>query len=43
MLPGFASVVAASAAVWQWEFTPTRLNGRPIAVDMFVTVNFSGG
>jgi protein TonB len=33
---------AAIDAVSGWEFTPTRLNGRPIAVDMLVTVSFAG-
>jgi periplasmic protein TonB len=32
---------AALAAVRQWVFTPTRLNGEPIAVIMTVTVVFS--
>ena len=32
---------AALAAVRQWEFTPTRLNGEPVAVIMTVTVVFS--
>jgi TonB family protein len=32
---------AALDAVKQWEFTPTLLNGRPVAVIMTVTVNFS--
>ena len=31
---------AALDAVRQWEFTPTRLNGIPIAVVMTVTVDF---
>jgi TonB family protein len=31
---------AAIAAVNQWEFTPTRLGGVPIPVEMQVTVNF---
>jgi TonB family protein len=34
---------AAIEAVLQWEFTPTLLNGVPIAVIMSVTVNFSLG
>ncbi|HET7697358.1 MAG TPA: M56 family metallopeptidase [Vicinamibacterales bacterium] len=32
---------AALAAVGQWEFTPTLLNGQPSAVMMTVTVNFT--
>jgi TonB family protein len=32
---------AALAAVTQWEFTPTLLNGRPVPVIMTVTVQFS--
>jgi protein TonB len=31
---------AAIAAVRQWEFTPTRLNGEPVQVIMTVTVDF---
>jgi len=31
---------AALDAVRQWEFTPTRLNGKPVPVIMTVTVNF---
>lgn len=31
---------AALAAVRQWRYTPTRLNGEPVAVIMTVTVNF---
>ncbi len=31
---------AALDAVRQWQFTPTRLNGMPVAVVMTVTVNF---
>lgn len=31
---------AALTAVRQWEFTPTRLNGEPVAVIMTVTVQF---
>jgi protein TonB len=31
---------AALDAVRQWEYTPTRLNGAPVAVVMTVTVNF---
>lgn len=31
---------AALDAVRQWEYTPTRLNGTPVAVLMTVTVNF---
>jgi hypothetical protein len=32
---------AVAAAVRQWEFTPVRLNGQPIAVTINVTVNFT--
>ena len=31
---------AALAAVRQWAFTPTRLNGKPTSVVMTVTVQF---
>ena len=31
---------AALTAVRQWVFTPTRLNGEPVAVIMTVTVVF---
>ena len=31
---------AALEAVRQWEYTPTLLNGEPVAVIMTVTVNF---
>ena len=31
---------AALAAVKQWEYTPTLLNGVPVSVVMTVTVNF---
>ena len=31
---------AALAAVRQWVYTPTRLNGQPVAVVMTVTVRF---
>lgn len=31
---------AALAAVRQWTYTPTRLNGEPVSVIMTVTVNF---
>ena len=31
---------AAEAAVWQWIYEPTRLNGEPVEVETFVTVNF---
>jgi periplasmic protein TonB len=31
---------AALDAVRQWQYTPTRLNGMPVAVVMTVTVNF---
>jgi bla regulator protein blaR1 len=33
---------AAMSAVRQWRFTPTLLNGQPVAVLMTVTVNFIG-
>jgi TonB family protein len=33
-------VKAAFAAVQQWKYEPTLLNGMPIAVEMRVTVNF---
>jgi protein TonB len=32
---------AAIEAVMQWEFTPTLLNGQPVAIVMSVTVNFT--
>jgi protein TonB len=32
---------AALAAVKQWVFTPTTLNGVPVPVIMTVTVNFT--
>ena len=31
---------AALSAVRQWEYEPTLLNGKPVAVIMTVTVNF---
>ncbi len=31
---------AALTAVRQWRYTPTRLNGQPVAVVMTVTVSF---
>ena len=34
---------AALDAVKQWQFTPTLLNGQPVAVFMTVTINFSLG
>jgi protein TonB len=34
---------AAMEAVRQWRFTPTRLNGQPVAVVMTVTVSFTLG
>ena len=34
---------AALDAVRQWRYTPTRLNGEPVAVVMTVTVNFQLG
>ena len=33
-------VEAAFAAVQQWKYQPTLLNGTPVAVEMHVTVNF---
>jgi len=33
-------VQAAFAAVQQWKYQPTLLNGNPVAVEMHVTVNF---
>jgi periplasmic protein TonB len=32
---------AAIDAVLQWQFTPTLLNGQPVAVMMTTTVNFT--
>jgi protein TonB len=32
---------AAVAAVEQWRFTPTLLNGRPVPIVMTVTVGFA--
>ena len=37
--PGFAG--SAVAAVKQWRFTPTLLNGEPVEVQMTVSVSFS--
>jgi periplasmic protein TonB len=34
---------AAAAAVRQWRYTPTLLNGQPVSVVMTVTVNFKLG
>ena len=34
---------AAVNAVRQWRYTPTTLNGQPVAVVMTVTVNFRLG
>lgn len=34
---------AAALAVRQWRYTPTTLNGQPVAVVMTVTVNFRLG
>jgi protein TonB len=31
---------AALEAVRQWQFTPTAVNGQPVAVTMTMTVNF---
>jgi len=39
--PPDALVDAVVAAVRQWEFTPTQLNGRPVAVTINVTVKFT--
>ncbi len=36
--PDFAQ--AAIDAVAQWQFTPTYLDGRPVDVNMRVTMNF---
>lgn len=36
-------VTAALNAVEQWKYQPTLLNGKPIAVDMEVTVTFRLG
>lgn len=43
LLRGIDSALNAAAleAVSQWEFTPTLLDGRPTAIIMSVTVNFS--
>jgi outer membrane biosynthesis protein TonB len=37
--PAFAD--AAVAAVKQWEFTSTLLNGKPVEVAMTVSISFS--
>jgi TonB family protein len=34
---------AAMAAVWQWEYTPTLLHGKPVEVMMTVVVTFALG
>ena len=34
---------AASAAVAQWQFTPTKLNCLPVEVELTVTINFATG
>ena len=34
---------AAMAAVWQWGYTPTLLDGKPVEVIMTVVVNFKLG
>lgn len=39
--PGLA--IAAQAAVRQWIYKPTRLNGRPVEVDTTIAVNFTLG
>ena len=31
---------AAVAAVREWRYKPTRLNGEPVEVETFITVNF---
>ena len=31
---------AAKAAVQNWRYRPTRLNGEPVEVETYVTVNF---
>lgn len=36
-------VQAAERALAQWRYQPTLLNGRPVAVDMLVTVHFQLG
>jgi len=36
-------VQAAFAAVQQWKYQPTLLNGSPVAVEMHVTVIFQLG
>ena len=33
---------AAIQAVQQWEYTPARLNGKPVELMMTITVTFSG-
>ena len=38
--PSAAMVDAVAAAVREWVFTPTMLNGRPVEVTINVTVNF---
>jgi len=32
---------SALDAIWQWEFTPTLLNGEPVPVVITFTVNFT--
>lgn len=38
---GALSGIAAIDAAWQWEFTPTLIDGNPVPVLMTVTVNFT--
>ena len=33
-------VQAASAAVLQWRYRPTLLNGEPVEVETYITANF---
>jgi protein TonB len=41
VLSGNAFLIAAARqAVFQWRFRPTLLNGQPVEVDTFFTVNF---
>ena len=37
--PAFAA--SAAAAVKQWEFTPTLLNGQPVEVEMTASISFN--
>jgi beta-lactamase regulating signal transducer with metallopeptidase domain/outer membrane biosynthesis protein TonB len=38
--PSSAMIEAVAAAVREWTFSPTQLNGRPVEVTITVTVNF---